>query len=170
MAEPFYLRSRSSAGTSPERLGVLQRSAPSHQPTPGALFAPRHDLWRRRPRQFCASKPSRRAPIHVGKRPHARPKRRETVHTLRLASCRHTLTTAVGSDAGANTGNPTNAYWASGGQPAYFHAGECLQWPQRRFKMWAGISRTKDMSPYLVLNFVICVAGDLPIAELKKGE
>src|SRR6266850_1208338 len=60
-----------------------------------------------------------RTPIHMGNSHVLGERAGEQTHTLAIGQLPAHTHVAVGSDAGANTGDPSNAYWASGGQPAY---------------------------------------------------
>jgi len=102
-----------------------------------------------------------RAPIHVGNGHTLGQNAGETAHTLAIGELPAHTHTAVGSDAGANTGNPTNAYWASGGQPAYSNAVNASMAPAAVSNV-GGDQPHENMSPYLVLNFVIALQGIFP--------
>src|SRR2546422_4423587 len=102
-----------------------------------------------------------RAPIHFGNSHTLGEKAGETAHTLAIGELPAHTHTAVGSDAGANTPNPTNAYWASGGQPAYSNAGSGPMSPQAVAPVGGGQAH-ENLPPYLVLNFCIALVGIFP--------
>ena len=102
-----------------------------------------------------------RAPIHFGNGHTLGDRAGETAHTLATGELPAHTHTAVGSDAGANTPNPANAYWASGGQPAYSNAGNGSMSPQAVAPV-GGSQPHENMPPYLVLNFCIALVGIFP--------
>ena len=67
----------------------------------------------------------------------------------------------------AGVGDPTNAFWASGGQSVYFvPPANTPQPPAVMFPATigniGGSQPHQNLSPYLVLNFVIALQGAFP--------
>src|SRR5712664_2976944 len=110
---------------------------------------------------FALPNLQRRSPIHTGNGHTLGESAGETTHTVTLGELPAHSHTAVGRDAGDNTGNPMNEYWASGGAPPYSHAINASI-PPAAVSNVGGDQPHENMSPYLVLNFVIALQGIFP--------
>jgi microcystin-dependent protein len=103
-----------------------------------------------------------RAPIHAGNVPLGTPNGEE-VHTLSSAEMPvHTHRAIANTDANSATlTSPAGNLWANGGQAAYAGAGNGSMASAAVGQ--SGNSQAHDnMSPYLVVNFIIAVQGIFP--------
>jgi microcystin-dependent protein len=106
-----------------------------------------------------------RTPVHVGQGIIQGQASGETAHTLTSAEMTTHTHTPVGTSTAAAVGAPSGNFWASGGQQVYFNpppATAPASMATQAISNVGGSQPHNNMSPYLVLNFVIALQGIFP--------
>lgn len=89
----------------------------------------------------------------------------ETAHTLSMSEMTAHTHFPMGTSTAANVGPPSGQFWASGGQQVYFKqppvTAPSTMAPQAISSV-GGSQPHENMSPYLVLNFIIALQGIFP--------
>ena len=103
-----------------------------------------------------------RVPLHVGQGIAQGQVGGETAHTLSISEMpAHNHTVSARSDA-ANSGTVTNNLWADGGKGLYSQSAPDSAMLPATIGPVGGSQPHNNLSPYLVLNFIICLAGIFP--------
>ena len=102
-----------------------------------------------------------RMPIHVGGGFTLGQAAGEQAHTLSMSEMPAHAHAAIGSSNAGSTPDPTNAYWAATAASAYSNNPDTPMAPQALANA-GGSQPHGNMSPYLVLNFVIALQGIFP--------
>jgi len=105
-----------------------------------------------------------RTPLHVGQGFTLGQAAGETAHTLTISELTaHThIPNCNGAAGGANLGNVTNNYWADGGKSLYSTAQPNTALLPAATTPIGGSQPHENMSPYLVLYFIIALVGVFP--------
>lgn len=103
-----------------------------------------------------------RTPIHVGNGFTQGESAGETSHTLTLSELPTHTHFASGNDSGANTSDPTNAFWAKGGDNIFSSNAPNQLMNAGTITNVGGSQPHDNMSPYLVLNFSVALQGIFP--------
>lgn len=106
-----------------------------------------------------------RTPVHRGNGIVQGQAAGETAHTLVMAEMVAHTHTPVGTATTAAVGTPSGNFWASGGQQIYFSpppATAPANMAPQAIGNTGGSQPHDNMSPYLVLNFVIALQGIFP--------
>ena len=101
-----------------------------------------------------------KSPIHTGGGFSLGQSGGEQNHTLSLTELAAHTHPAIGSSNAADQSNPASNFWATG-QTIYSNAGNATMAPQAVTNI-GGSQAHNNMSPYLVLNFVIALQGIFP--------
>jgi len=102
-----------------------------------------------------------RTPAHVGNGISLGQMGGETAHTLNISEIPAHTHVPVGSSANGNTTDPTNAVWAANVFSSYSPTPAVAMMPQDILPT-GGSQPHENMSPYLVLNFIIALQGIFP--------
>jgi microcystin-dependent protein len=106
-----------------------------------------------------------RSPIHIGQGFTQGQIGGETAHTLNMSEMATHTHTPVGTSTAAALGTPSGNFWASGGQQIYFKqpptTAASAMAPQA-ISTVGGSQPHENMSPYLVLNFIVALQGIFP--------
>jgi len=102
-----------------------------------------------------------RVPVHVGNGISLGELAGETSHTLNISELPAHNHVPVGSSTAANTPTPVGNLWASSGQTVYAAAANNAM-NAAGFLPVGGSQPHENMSPYLVLNFIIALQGIFP--------
>ena len=102
-----------------------------------------------------------RTPIHLGTGYTLGQRGGEEAHTLTPAELPAHKHTATGSSNNADLSNPGNAFWATVGLNAYAATANATMDGQAVSTV-GGNQPHLNLSPYLVLNFIIALRGDFP--------
>ena len=102
-----------------------------------------------------------RTPIHLGTSYTLGQRGGEEAHTLTPAELPAHTHTATGSSNNADLSNPGNAFWATVGLNAYAATANATMDAQAVSTV-GGNQPHLNLSPYLVLNFIIALRGDFP--------
>jgi len=104
-----------------------------------------------------------RAPVHMGNGIVLGERGGESAHTLAISELPAHTHQATASDQAADAGSPAGAYWAPGQANAYAPPNNNLVAMEPAAIPNAGGSQPhENMSPYLVLNFMIALQGIFP--------
>ena len=102
-----------------------------------------------------------RSPVHIGNAIVQGQSSGETAHTLSISEMAAHAHTPVGNSGAATTPTATGNMWANGNQPAYSGAVTAAMNPACILPT-GGSQPHENMSPYLVLNFIIALQGIFP--------
>jgi microcystin-dependent protein len=106
-----------------------------------------------------------RTPIHIGQSFIEGQAGGEQAHTLNMSEMVAHTHIPVGTSTAAAVGQPSGNFWASGGQQVYFNpppATPVTAMAATAISNVGGSQAHQNMSPYLVLNFVIALTGIFP--------
>ena len=105
-----------------------------------------------------------RTPIHTGQGFTLGQAGGEQAHTLTMSEMpQHTHAQGCnGTQAGANSGNVPGNVWADGGKSVYFNGNPNTAMLTGTLSNTGGSQAHTNMSPYLVLNFIIALQGIFP--------
>src|ERR1700738_901120 len=106
-----------------------------------------------------------RTPIHVGQGFTQGQVGGETAHTLNMSEMTTHTHTPVGTSTAAALATPSGNFWESGGRQIYFKqpptTSPSAMAPQA-ISTVGGSQAHENMSPYLVLNFIVALQGIFP--------
>ena len=102
-----------------------------------------------------------RMPVHIGQGITQGQSAGEQAHTLVISELPAHVHVPVGNSGAATSPNLTNNLWANGNQPAYSATANAAMNPLGILAV-GGSQPHDNMSPYLVLNFVIALTGIFP--------
>jgi microcystin-dependent protein len=102
-----------------------------------------------------------RVPVHVGNGITLGEMGGETAHTLNIGELPQHAHVPVGSSAAATTNDPTGNLWAKLPENAYATASNTAMKPST-ITNTGGSQPHDNISPYLVLNFIIALQGIFP--------
>jgi microcystin-dependent protein len=106
-----------------------------------------------------------RTPVHIGQGIIQGQAAGETAHTLTMSEMVAHTHTPVATSTAANLATPSGNLWASGGQQVYFNpppATAPTNMAGQAMSNVGGSQAHDNMSPYLVLNFIIALQGIFP--------
>jgi microcystin-dependent protein len=106
-----------------------------------------------------------RTPIHIGQSFIEGQAGGEQAHTLNMSEMVAHTHPPMGTNTAANLGTPSGNFWASGLQQVYFNpppATPLTAMAATAISNVGGSQAHQNMSPYLVLNFVIALTGIFP--------
>lgn len=103
-----------------------------------------------------------RTPFHVGNGIVLGERGGETSHTLNISELPAHTHTPVASSATAASANPGGGLWANGNQQAYIGGSPNVAMNPANVTATGGNQPHENMSPYLVLNFIIALQGIFP--------
>lgn len=102
-----------------------------------------------------------RVPLHMGDGFTLGQAAGETAHTLNISELPAHTHIPVGNSGAATTPTPTGDLWANGNNPGYSNAVNAAMNPACVLPV-GGSQAHDNMSPYLVLNFIIALQGIFP--------
>jgi microcystin-dependent protein len=102
-----------------------------------------------------------RAPVHVGTGIVLGERSGETAHTLNLSELPAHTHAPVGNSQPANSGTPLGNLWAKGASSSFGATPNVTMSPASILATGGGQPH-ENMSPYLVLNFIIALQGIFP--------
>jgi microcystin-dependent protein len=102
-----------------------------------------------------------RTPIHIGNGFVQGEMGGETSHTLNISELPAHTHVPVGSEDNASSNTPVSNLWAKPAQNAYSNAPNTAMFPATVLAV-GGSQPHENMSPYLVLNFIIALEGIYP--------
>jgi microcystin-dependent protein len=103
-----------------------------------------------------------KTPIHMGSQFNLGQTGGEIAHTLTQSEMPQHTHLAMGNDGTATTADPTNAFWANGGDNVYSTGNPATAMAPSTVGNIGGSQAHQNMSPYLVLNFIIALQGIFP--------
>ena len=106
-----------------------------------------------------------RSPVHFGNGIVQGQSSGETAHTLTTPEMVAHTHRPVGTSTAAGVATPSGNFWASGGQQVYFNpppATNPVAMAAAAISNTGGSQPHENMSPYLVLNFIIALQGIFP--------
>ena len=105
-----------------------------------------------------------RTPVHIGQGIIQGEVGGETSHTLNMSEMVTHTHTPVGTSTAANNGAPSGNFWASGAQQMYYNPQPPapVAMAAQAISNVGGSQPHENMSPYLVLNFIIALQGIFP--------
>lgn len=106
-----------------------------------------------------------RTPIHFGNGFTQGEAGGEVAHTLNVSELPAHNHFPMAASGAASQGDPTNAFWASGGQSIYYNpppAGTAAVMFPGTIGNLGGSQAHQNLSPYLGLNFIVALQGAFP--------
>jgi len=104
-----------------------------------------------------------RVPLHFGNSFNLGQNGGEIAHTLNMSEMPAHNHIPMGTSTAANTGVPTNNTWAKGAQQIFFlNPGALASMSAAAITNTGGSQPHQNLSPYLVLNFIIALQGAFP--------